>query len=81
MDFSHYSKDGSPTMVDVADKKITSRMARARGFISMEQATIELIDKQLLPRVIFLKSQKLQASRAQAHHDLIPCVISPASLY
>ena len=40
-DFSHYSPDGSPTMVDVTEKKVTTRSARATGFVRMSPETIK----------------------------------------
>jgi len=49
-DFSHYSKDGDSVMVDVSDKKKTSRLAKAAGFVRMDQKTIDLIEKKMLPK-------------------------------
>ena len=50
MEFSHYSQDGSSRMVDVTEKKVTQRRARATGFVKMDAATIEMIEKRLLPK-------------------------------
>jgi len=36
--------------VDVSDKKVTSRSAKAYGFIRMQDSTLELIEKKLLPK-------------------------------
>ncbi|MCL1911525.1 MAG: cyclic pyranopterin monophosphate synthase MoaC [Leptospirales bacterium] len=49
-DFSHYSENGNSMMVDVSSKEITVRTARAEGFIKMQPATLELIEKRLLPK-------------------------------
>jgi len=48
--FSHYSSDGASVMVDVSDKKITSRVAKASGFVKINLETIKLIEQQLLPK-------------------------------
>lgn len=33
IEFSHITKEGLPTMVDVSEKAVTSRMAHARGYV------------------------------------------------
>jgi len=43
MTLSHLGTDGRARMVDVGDKPVTSRHARAAGTITMAPATIELI--------------------------------------
>jgi len=48
--FTHYSNDGSSRMVDISEKKVTSRKARAKGFVKMQQSTLELIEKKLIPK-------------------------------
>jgi cyclic pyranopterin phosphate synthase len=40
---SHVNKHGEANMVDVTEKKMTSRSATARGFIKMSAATMALI--------------------------------------
>lgn len=42
-DFTHFDAAGAARMVDVGDKPITSRTARASGCIRMRIATLELI--------------------------------------
>ncbi len=49
-EFSHYSDDGSSKMVDITEKRVTERKARARGFIRMQQNTLELIGNRLIPK-------------------------------
>jgi len=49
-EFTHYSNDGSSRMVDISEKKVTVRLARARGFVKMQQSTLELIEKRLIPK-------------------------------
>ncbi len=38
--FPHLGRDGAARMVDVADKKVTARLARAEGLIRMAPATL-----------------------------------------
>lgn len=40
---SHLGPDGEARMVDVTDKKVTSRQATASGFIRMKEGTLEAI--------------------------------------
>lgn len=48
--FSHYSPDGKSQMVDVTEKKVTSRSARAYGRVYMKRETLDLINNDLLPK-------------------------------
>ncbi len=41
---SHLDETGSARMVDVSDKDVTSRTARAEGFVAMSPATLALIE-------------------------------------
>ena len=43
MPLSHIDSDGNISMVDVADKVVTHRMARARGKITMSREAIDAI--------------------------------------
>ncbi len=43
--FSHTDKEGKAKMVDVGQKKIQKRIARAEGFIQLQPKTVELIRK------------------------------------
>ena len=49
-EFSHFSDDGSPVMVDISQKKDTIRVARAAGFVRMQPETVDKIEKRLLPK-------------------------------
>jgi cyclic pyranopterin phosphate synthase len=40
---SHFDKDGRPHMVDVSEKPSTARKAIARGVVSMNPATLEVV--------------------------------------
>jgi cyclic pyranopterin phosphate synthase len=41
--FTHFNEYGKPKMVDVTPKQITSRVARARGYILMKENTKKMI--------------------------------------
>ena len=49
-EFSHYSDDGLAKMVDISSKGVTTRIAKAKGFVRMREKTLELIDKNLIPK-------------------------------
>ncbi len=42
-EFTHFNEYGKPRMVDVTQKPATYRVARARGYVKMQQATKEMI--------------------------------------
>lgn len=42
-DFSHIDKAGNPGMVNVSDKKITSRMAKARAIVDLPDPVMEAL--------------------------------------
>ena len=48
--FSHYTDDGSSRMVDISEKGITERIAKAIGFVKMDQKTIQMIKERLIPK-------------------------------
>jgi cyclic pyranopterin phosphate synthase len=43
MSFTHFDDSGASRMVDVSEKTITQRVARARGTIEMSPATVKMI--------------------------------------
>jgi len=49
-EFSHYTDDAVSRMVDVSEKAVSLRSARASGFVRMADATLDLIEKRLLPK-------------------------------
>ncbi len=72
-DFSHYSSDGKSMMVDVSEKKITVRTAKAEGFVKMKSATLDLIEKKLLPKGnLFEVSRIAGIMAAKRNAELIP---------
>lgn len=73
MEFSHYSKDGTPVMVDVSDKKITFRTAKAYGFVKMKPETLDLVEKKLLPKGDIFETARIAGILgAKKNSDLIP---------
>lgn len=43
MELTHFNNKGRARMVDVGDKSETKRVAKARGYITMEESTIKTI--------------------------------------
>ncbi|MHB0867431.1 MAG: cyclic pyranopterin monophosphate synthase MoaC [Thermoleophilia bacterium] len=48
--FSHIDAAGNARMVDVGDKPLTARLARARASVSMAPDTLRLLREQALPK-------------------------------
>jgi cyclic pyranopterin monophosphate synthase len=72
-EFTHYSGDGSPTMVDVSGKSVTSRKARASGFVRLRAETLDLISSRLLPKGNLFEIAKIAGiSAAKKTSELIP---------
>lgn len=70
---SHYNDDGSSRMVDISDKKATMRLARASGFVRMQPATLDMIEKNLLPKGNVFEVAKIAGiMAAKKTSDLIP---------
>ncbi|MFO7574517.1 MAG: cyclic pyranopterin monophosphate synthase MoaC [Bacteroidales bacterium] len=47
---THVDDKGKATMVDVSEKSVSSRLARASGHITLEPSTIELINRNSLKK-------------------------------
>ncbi len=43
--FTHISKDGDPSMVDVGDKKVTERKAIARAIVNLGESIVKEIEE------------------------------------
>jgi cyclic pyranopterin phosphate synthase len=48
--FTHFDKHGKARMVDVSEKSVTVREAVARGFISMKNTTLQMIDNNTISK-------------------------------
>jgi cyclic pyranopterin monophosphate synthase len=72
-EFSHYSEDGTPRMVDVGAKQVTLRTAKATGFVHLQKPTLDLIDKSLLPKGDLFQIAKIAGiMAAKRNAELIP---------
>ncbi|OHD65648.1 MAG: molybdenum cofactor biosynthesis protein C [Spirochaetes bacterium RBG_13_51_14] len=79
-EFSHYSGDGTPVMVDISAKKATMRVAKATGFVWLQRSTLELIEKRLLPKGDLFQIAKIAGiMAAKRNAELIP-MCHPLSL-
>lgn len=71
--FSHYKDDGSSRMVDISDKKVSSRTARAVGFVRIQDKVLDQIEKRLLPKGnVFEVSRIAGILGAKKTAELIP---------
>ena len=72
-DFSHLDKTGNVTMVDVTDKVVTVRIAKAEGKISMLPETILAIQNDELPKGNVLTTAKISGIQsAKKTAEMIP---------
>lgn len=72
-DFSHLDKKGNVKMVDVTDKVITARVAKAEGKITMLPETILAIHDNALPKGNVLTTAKIAGIQsAKKTADIIP---------
>ncbi len=70
---SHIDADGRMAMVDVTDKQVTDRVATARGQISMEPATLNLILENRIAKGNVIEAARLAGiMAAKRTHELIP---------
>jgi cyclic pyranopterin phosphate synthase len=70
---SHLNDKGEARMVDVSAKEVTSRTARAEGFVSMASATLELILAGKAPKGDVLATARVAGIMAAKRTDeLIP---------
>jgi len=70
---SHIDADGSIAMVDVTEKQVTDRVATARGQITMEPATLNLILENRIAKGNVIEAARLAGiMAAKRTHDLIP---------
>ena len=72
-DLTHFDDKGAAHMVDVSEKQITSRVAVARGKITMEPSTLALIVEGRAKKGDVLGVARLAGiMAAKKTHDLIP---------
>ena len=70
---SHLNDKGEARMVDVSDKDVTSRSARAEGFVSMAPETLALVEKGEAKKGDVLATARIAGiMAAKKTHELIP---------
>ncbi|CAN5463689.1 MAG: cyclic pyranopterin monophosphate synthase MoaC [Actinomycetota bacterium] len=73
MTFSHMDNEGSARMVDVGEKNIIRRTAKAGGRISMSPKTVELLRDKALPKGDALNTARIAGvMAAKKTPELIP---------
>ena len=72
-ELTHFDSSGASRMVNVGKKEITERMARAQAFVSMEPATLTLIQDRQLAKGDVLEVARLAGIMATKQtQNLIP---------
>jgi cyclic pyranopterin phosphate synthase len=72
-DLTHINERGEATMVDVADKAVTTRIAIAEGYVVMAAETLRLISAGEAPKGDVLAAARIAGiMAAKRTHDLIP---------
>jgi cyclic pyranopterin monophosphate synthase len=72
-ELTHFDSTGASRMVNVGDKEITERMARAQAFVSMEPSTLQLIQDRQLAKGDVLEVARLAGIMATKQtQNLIP---------
>jgi cyclic pyranopterin monophosphate synthase len=70
---SHLNEEGEARMVDVSAKEVTSRTARAEGFVSMTSKTLDLILSGTVPKGDVLATARIAGiMAAKRTAELIP---------
>jgi len=78
-EFTHFSADGASRMVDVGEKAVTRRSARAEGIVLMQPETLRLIRERACAKGDVLEVARLAGIMATKRTaDLIPlCHVLP----
>ncbi len=72
-ELSHINAKGEATMVDVADKAVTTRVAVAEGYVVMAADTLRIITEGQAPKGDVLAAARIAGiMAAKRTHDLIP---------
>jgi cyclic pyranopterin phosphate synthase len=70
---THVGPSGDARMVDISDKAVTSREARARGFVKMSPAALEAIERGNLPKGEVIGTARIAGIQAAKRtSELIP---------
>ncbi len=78
-EFAHFSPDGSSRLIDVGDKPVTRRIARAAGTVLMEPSTLRSLQERKFAKGDVLEVARLAGIMATKRTaDLIPlCHVLP----
>lgn len=72
-ELTHIAQDGSANMVDVADKEVTTRTARAVGLVRMKPETLDLIVSGNAKKGDVVSTARIAGiMAAKRTHELIP---------
>ena len=72
-ELTHFNKDGGSRMVDVSEKPVTQRMAKAEGKVLMQAETLRMIQNRELSKGDVLEVARLAGIQATKRTDeLIP---------
>lgn len=72
-ELTHFDSSGASRMVNVGDKEITERFARAQAFVSMQPSTLKLIQDRQLAKGDVLEVARLAGIMATKQtQNLIP---------
>ncbi len=72
-ELSHLNEKGEARMVDVSEKSVTQRTARAEGFVAMAPATLALVEKGEAKKGDVLATARIAGiMAAKRTHELIP---------
>ncbi len=72
-DFSHLDSEGAARMVDVGEKAVVRRIAKAAGTVRMSPETVELLRERALPKGDALNTARIAGvMAAKRTPDLIP---------
>jgi cyclic pyranopterin phosphate synthase len=70
---SHLNEKGEARMIDVSDKAVTARTAKAEGFVAMKPETLELIETGRAKKGDVLATARIAGiMAAKKTHELIP---------
>lgn len=78
-EFTHFTPDGASRMVDVGEKAVTRRMARAEGFVLMKPETLRSLQERKFAKGDVLEVARLAGIMATKRtSELIPlCHLLP----
>jgi cyclic pyranopterin phosphate synthase len=72
-EFTHFDKDGASRMVDVGNKEVTQRMARAECLVTMQPATLtQITNRSIAKGDVFEVSRLAGIMATKRTSDLIP---------